>query len=66
MRRCIETHRVAKFGTIPEGSLWDDDSPFLSDATAKHFVDVDDTPEPEPEKPKKPVRKSNLKKKAAN
>lgn len=31
MKRCIETHTVLSFGEIPEGSLWDDDSPYLED-----------------------------------
>jgi hypothetical protein len=43
MKRCIEEHTVAGFGTIPVGSLWDDDSPYVG-ATAK-FVDID-APEP--------------------
>jgi hypothetical protein len=50
MKVCIETHLVAAFGEIPEGSLWDDDSPYLVDESK--FVDVDDPPEPEPAKPK--------------
>lgn len=63
MRRCITTHDVETFGTIPAGSLWADDSPYLSDETAHYFADID-IPEPEPERPR-PVRKSNLRKKAA-
>jgi hypothetical protein len=64
MKRCTKTHDAKGFGTIPAGSLWDDDSPYLSDDTAENFADVDDAPEPEPVEPK-PVRKSNLRKKAA-
>lgn len=40
MKVCIEAHRVASFGEIPEGSLWDDDSPYIVD-DAK-FADVVD------------------------
>lgn len=46
MKRCITTHTVTTFGEIPAGSLWDDDSPFLSDETAGYFVDADAKPEP--------------------
>ena len=63
MKRCITEHVVPSFGTIPVGSLWADNSPFLSDGTAANFEDV--VAEPEPEPVKQPVRKSNLKKKAA-
>lgn len=63
MKRCITEHVVPSFGTIPVGSLWADDSPFLSDDNAANFEDVVAEPKPEPEP--KPVRKSNLKKKAA-
>lgn len=38
MKRCTETHYVAGFGEIPEGSLWDDDSPFVQ--KSEHFADV--------------------------
>lgn len=31
MLRCIEEHEVPTFGTIPVGSLWADDSPFVVD-----------------------------------
>ena len=37
MKRCIEEHTVASFGVIPVGSLWADDSPFLSADTAACF-----------------------------
>ncbi len=55
MKRCITTHTVTTFGEIPAGSLWDDDSPFLTDDTAGYFVDADAPADPEPEL--KPVRK---------
>jgi len=48
VKRCTQEHDAPGFGTIPVGSLWEDDSPY---ATAPHFVDVD-APEPAP-KPKK-------------
>jgi len=38
MKRCIEAHTVAAFGEIPEGSLWDDDSPYITDESK--FADV--------------------------
>lgn len=63
MKRCIVEHVVPTFGTIPVGSLWEDDSPFLSDETAGNFEDVTE-PDPEPVEPR-PVRQSNLRKKAA-
>jgi hypothetical protein len=47
MKVCVETHEAPGFGTIPEGSLWEDDSPYLVDEDK--FVDV---LEPEDEKPK--------------
>lgn len=47
MKRCTETHRHPSFGEIPEGSMWDDDSPYLNDIS---FEDVD---EPEVSAPKK-------------
>ena len=31
MLRCTQSHEVPTFGTIPEGSLWADDSPFVTD-----------------------------------
>lgn len=52
MKRCITPHHVTSFGAIPVGSLWADDSPFLTDENAGYFVDVDDSP-PEPPAPKK-------------
>ena len=54
MKRCIQTHHVAGFGEIPEGSLWDDDSPHVQ--KSEHFADVLDAPAPAA-KAKKPVRK---------
>jgi hypothetical protein len=44
MKRCIKAHTVASFGEIPEGSLWDDDSPYVKQA--KNFVAVDESDEP--------------------
>lgn len=49
MKRCVTTHTMTGFGEIPAGSLWDDDSPFLTDESAGYFVDAD--------KPEKPMRK---------
>ena len=60
MKRCVEEHTVPAFGTIPAGSLWADDSPFLVEPAK--FVDVD-APEPAPKPVKKaPVRKFGEKK----
>ena len=53
MLRCTQTHTVASFGEIPEGSLWADDSPYVVDADL--FEPMDDTPAA-PVK-KKPTRK---------
>lgn len=64
MKRCTVEHVAPTFGTIPVGSLWADDSPYLSDETAGNFEDVATDPEPEPTP--KPVRQSNLRKKAAS
>jgi hypothetical protein len=55
MKRCIQEHTVDAFGTIPVGSLWADDSPYLSDDTADLFEPVDDTPAVTAKK--KPTRK---------
>lgn len=57
MKRCIETHEVAAFGTIPEGSLWDDDSPYLEHLDKFETLTV---PVPEPVK-RPPVRKFGAK-----
>jgi hypothetical protein len=49
MKVCITEHVVPSFGTVPVGSIWDDDSPYLEQP--EHFADVSD------EKPKaKPTR----------
>jgi len=53
MKRCIQTHVVKSFGEIPEGSLWADDSEYVTDLDL--FEDVDETPQPVRKKP--PVRK---------
>lgn len=60
MKRCIVTHSHTSFGEIPAGSLWADDSPFLSDETAGYFEAVDEEPPPVPKR--KPVRKFGEKK----
>ena len=53
MLRCTQSHEVPTFGTIPKGSLWADDSPFVTDVGM--FEPVADA---EPElKPKPVVRK---------
>ena len=49
MKVCIKTHTVASFGEIPEGSLWDDESPYVVDDDC--FAEVGTEP------PAKPVRK---------
>lgn len=41
MKRCVETHVAPGFGEIPAGSLWDDDSPYITNTAA--FVDVVET-----------------------
>lgn len=53
MKRCIEEHTVASFGTIPVGSLWADDSPFVLDEHAAKFEPVD-----EPAPVEKPAKKA--------
>ena len=53
MLRSTQPPEVPTFGTIPEGSLWADDSPFVTDLGL--FEPVADA-EPEP-KPKPVVRK---------
>jgi len=53
VKRCTQEHDAPGFGTIPVGSLWEDDSPY---ATAPYFEPVDSTPvEPKPKKA--PARK---------
>ena len=44
MLRCIEDHESPLFGTIPVGSLWADDSPFVLGDYADKFAPVDDAP----------------------
>ncbi len=61
MKRCITAHEVKSFGAIPEGSLWDDESPFVTDLAL--FEDVPDEDSPKPAKA--PVRKFGAKKAAA-
>lgn len=55
MKRCIQEHKAFGFGVVPVGSLWADDSPYLSDDTAHCFELVDDPPAPAPVK--RPTRK---------
>ena len=51
MKVCIEAHHVPSFGEIPEGSLWDDDSPYVVDESK--FADVhDEKPAPRAAKPR--------------
>lgn len=45
MLRCTRGHEAPGFGTIPKGSLWDDDSPYVTDSSA--FEDAD---KPKPKK----------------
>ena len=40
MKVCTKTHTVASFGTIPEGSLWADDSPYVLEENADCFAPV--------------------------
>ena len=39
MKVCIADHYNPRFGDIPAGSLWDDESPYVDD---DNFADVDD------------------------
>lgn len=48
MKVCTKTHQVKGFGEIPEGSRWDDDSPYLTKANARNFVDEADYVKPKP------------------
>lgn len=52
MKVCTSTHTHPGFGEIPEGSLWADDSEYLTEGM---FVDVhsDDEPAPAPRAPRK-------------
>lgn len=43
MKVCVIEHTVDSFGVIPVGSLWADDSPYLSDKTAAYFDEVDES-----------------------
>ena len=52
MKVCITTHTSPLFGTIPEGSLWADDSPYVLDDFADHFATVADADEKPAAKPK--------------
>lgn len=40
MKRCVIEHEAPGFGRVPVGSLWDDDSPFLTDENEAFFDDV--------------------------
>ena len=57
MKRCTQEHTAAGFGTIPVGSLWADDSPYVIDADMFEPVDADEVPEVEKPKRKPPARK---------
>lgn len=49
MKVCTTAHECPGFGTIPEGSLWADDSPYVTDENADLFDDVTTaTPAPKP------------------
>lgn len=61
MKRCIEEHAVPSFGTIPVGSLWADDSPFVLDEHAAKFVAVVDEVAAEEPAPK-PTKKAATRK----
>jgi len=67
MKRCVTPHHVTSFGEIPVGSLWADDSPFLTDENAGYFVHVEETPaeEPKPQPVRKFGKKAAAKKAAA-
>lgn len=41
MKVCTVEHEVPTFGTIPVGSLWDDESPYVLKKNAKFFADVE-------------------------
>lgn len=56
MKVCTITHDCPGFGTIPAGSLWADDSPYVTEANAANFDDVAPA-EVAPAKPKTPPRK---------
>lgn len=44
MKVCTVEHDAPGFGTVPVGSLWADDSPYVIDADC--FADVPDKPAP--------------------
>lgn len=44
MLRCITAHHVPGFGDVPTGSLWADESPYVTDVEL--FEVVDDDPPP--------------------
>lgn len=48
MKVCIAEHVDEGFGTIPVGSIWEDDSPYIG--ASENFEDVD---KPKPAKSKK-------------
>ena len=41
MKVCIEMHVNKLFGEIPDGSLWDDDSPYLKGNPSKFALVAD-------------------------
>ena len=63
MKICIKAHHVPTFGDIPEGSLWDDDSPFVLDENAGCFGEVLEA-KPEPAVKRPSVRKFQPKSKS--
>lgn len=58
MKVCTEEHISPLFGTIPVGSLWADDSPYVLDDFAHCFIDPDAEPEQAPAKPTRKKEKS--------
>lgn len=55
MKRCTVAHDCPGFGRIPVGSLWADDSEYLTEANADCFDDVEPEPAPKSKKPAKSV-----------
>lgn len=47
MKVCVKEHVDPAFGTIPVGSIWEDDSPYIG--AGENFADAD----AKPAKPKK-------------
>jgi hypothetical protein len=41
MKVCTIAHEAPGFGFVPVGSLWDDDSPFLTEDNDMFFDDVE-------------------------